>query len=402
MALVRCLQVLVVSPLLVLPFLLHVAHDLGLLLFERLSRVLRHDLLPIGELITHRRLLLFEFFRLTLILLGQRIFQFALCLLLIFFEALTLLSHRVANPFFHNALPLSDLLLLLSLRLLPRILELVVVSRGPGNFALSILLETTLHVLADPGLRLLQVLLHLRFHGLQPFLKVRLNAHFLISNLVGEQTLGKEAHLLLDVAGLLKQLSVHLSHALLLNGQLLLVTLLHRLDLFLADFFLVAFLLFNQLLVACLLPLTALLEVLVEAFPHLCDHLLRASAKLLLPLHVALALGGGTNLMLETLLDILDFVVRLLGNQSQRVPLLLLQLAQFVLLLALVLDFLLLKLILNLLQPPHHQFVNCCGVPLKSKRFAVVRAKDHLIESGATGGCFASRLASDGNTHRLV
>ena len=199
----RCFQVSIMAPLLILPLLLHVTLDLLLKLIVLFFSVLRDDLLTVCVLVFDSLQLRVKLLLFALVLLSQISFQLILGNLLLFLESLPLLPDRVTDAFLHGSLTLPDSCFVCAQSFVFGVLKLVISPALSCDFSLPVSLKFDLCLFLDPFPRSLDLFLILAADLVNLLAMLGLLANFLVLNLVAEEILLEKTHLLVNVTRLL-------------------------------------------------------------------------------------------------------------------------------------------------------------------------------------------------------
>jgi len=121
-----------------LPLLLHFSLYFGLKLIKLFFSIFLNDILSILIFIFDSLLFVINFFRFSVILFSNFVFQITLCLLLFFLKFFPLFSNSITNRFFNITLAFSNILLVYPLGLFFGIFQLVITPSSSCSLALPI------------------------------------------------------------------------------------------------------------------------------------------------------------------------------------------------------------------------------------------------------------------------
>ena len=118
--------------------LVNMAHYFGLKLIKLFFSIFLNDILSILIFIFDSLLFVINFFRFSVILFSNFVFQITLCLLLFFLKFFPLFSNSITNRFFNITLAFSNILLVYPLGLFFGIFQLVITPSSSCSLALPI------------------------------------------------------------------------------------------------------------------------------------------------------------------------------------------------------------------------------------------------------------------------
>lgn len=314
MAIVCRLQVSIVAPLLIFPLLLHFAFYLFLQLVVLFFGVLRNDLLTVCILVFDCLQLRVKLLLLALVLLSQISLKLILGDLLLLLESLSLLPDRVTDAFLHGSLTLPDSGLISAQSLVLGVFELVISAALLRNLSLPVSLKPDLSLFLNAFPSTLDLLLILAANLVDPLAMLGLLTDFLVLNLVAEEILLEQSHLLVNVARLLEQLNIGLGHSFLLNRQFLLVTVFEELDLAVVKILLLTPEVVKEIILGDLLALHGVFSTTLLLLTGLVNALAGQTLELLLTLLFALAFLGSLDLVPEAVLHIHNIFVGVLSD----------------------------------------------------------------------------------------
>ena len=233
---------------------------------------------------------------------------------MLFLESLPLLSDRVANAFLHSSLTLPDSCFVCAQSFVFGVLELVISPALLCNFSLPVSFKPDLRLFLNAFPRSLDLLLILAADLVNLLAMLGLLTDFFVLYLVAKEILLEKTHLLVNVAGLLKQLNVGLSHSFLFDGQFLLVTVFEEFDLAVVEIFLLAPEVVKEVILGDPLSLHCILPAALLLISSLVDALAGQTLELFLALLFTLAFLSSLDLVFEAVLHIDNIIISVLSD----------------------------------------------------------------------------------------